>query len=848
MYLLGMGNRIQYGMAHNVAAIAGVIYDIMFNINNDTMFSNASDLIGNSVRSLIGVFMLFRIVVSLLNYLVNPDAATDKSTGGGKLLTRMVIVISLLLLSNLFIFDELKDLQNAIVKPDKTGESAPIYSIFGLTDNKIEKNEDMVICSNEKNQKNCIYSCAYTQGADFSYTIFTPFLDYSDETSEQQDSIALRQSFYNSNKCDTKDFKELKASAKDQEDKAKTDLRTAAKKEKFDVDFITSLLMSLISIVMTAIMCIDVVVRNLKILVLEAISPVTICCYINPKDKIFNTWLRNYGSVYADLFVKLIALRLMSILISYVNNVSVGINAFEKLFYIMGIIVFAKALPGFISKIFGIEGAGSFKESAGMLKKGLGFGAGAAAGLVAGGVSRAKAAYQGVRNRNDNNGKGRALGAALVSSVSGAFSGATRGAGAGFSGGGKGVRNAVNSQIANNNRLGNQMSQGSTFLGRTRSAILSPFGLDKVGLAEVKKQKLEEQNKSYGSAVELKSKQEEIVKSSVNGQDIQNAAKMGYINAEDVKRGTKNIYNTDMAEHSARTKIANEMKKDGKSQKDIDDFFDSDEGKEIVKAYERSELAQNLLIKGSSEGKIKTDIKQRFVDEAIAKLSDEAKRGKVVTVEDYTNASKMAELDADTYMKSETGRNEIEMRKNSGEMSVFSRVYNENLKVKEAVDAGRKKYREEFEKSAEYNKLSDDEKQKVISQKEIELQREIINSTEYKTVFDETIREAQTIRGKNGEIVTKITRDSGDVKKLETNASQFQIKLQNSSDMGDVVVSADIEDAVSDIFTYDNMKTVSNTFTDARNSNDLEITRITTDPKYVKAQVDKAANEENKGK
>lgn len=781
MYLLGLGNKIQYSIAHSVSALAGVIYDIMFNINNDTMFSNASDLIGDSVRSLIGVFMLFRIVVSLLNYLVNPDAATDKSTGGGKLLGRIMITFALLLLSNLFIFDELKDLQNAIVKPDEVGKTAAIYSIFGLNYENSDDIDELTFCT-AKYKSDCIYSCAYTQGADFSYTIFTPFLDYTDESAEAQDSVEMRKSFYNSSKCyNSNSSEDYETSAERQEKKAKKNLKKAAKNENFDVDFITSLLMSLIAIVMIAIMCIDVVVRNLKILVLEAISPVTICCYINPKDKIFNTWLKNYGSVYADLFVKLIALRLMSILISYVNNVSVGLNAFEKLFYIMGIIVFAKALPGFISKIFGIEGAGSFKESAGMLKKGLGFGAGAAAGLVAGGVSRAKAAYQGVRNRNDNNGKGRALGAALVSGVSGAFSGATRGAGAGFSGGGRGVRNAVNSQIASSNRLGNQMSQGSTFLGRTASSILSPFGLDAVGRAEVKKQKLEEQNKELEEAQKVKKDINSIADSGSNGKDVINAQAQGLIDDKTHKRAVNNIVNTNIAEHSARMQIAQRLRKEGKNEEEINNYLTDPSHAQEIKNQETWNLVENLKMEDGN------------------------------TVFDYL------------YQTDQNFQN-----------SINNTQLQQDEVDKLNFEADEKGLIDPIERANFINRRTE----------EVKLSKFISNNGS--SYFDAVIGEANTIKDKNGATITTITADVGDTKKFVKVIEDSKIKFETSSDRKDAANKAGVYDSAVNLYSYDDIKSADSAYADQNTENYLEIQRIISSKEYKEAQVNKAANEENK--
>src|SRR5574344_1087655 len=76
-----------------------------------TTLQNAMD----NVYVLIGVFMLFRVTISLLNYLVDPDKVSDKNVGGGKLITHIIISIILLMSANKFIFPQLSKLQDALL-------------------------------------------------------------------------------------------------------------------------------------------------------------------------------------------------------------------------------------------------------------------------------------------------------------------------------------------------------------------------------------------------------------------------------------------------------------------------------------------------------------------------------------------------------------------------------------------------------------------------------------------------------------------------------------------------------------------------------------------------------------
>lgn len=155
----------------------------------------------------------------------------------------------------------------------------------------------------------------------------------------------------------------------------------------FKFDFIMALICGIAVIVFLIILGIDLVVRGLKLLLLQVIAPIPIMCYMNPKDKIFNQWIKMYTSVYAELFIKLagvqIAIKLIGFLMLSVDNTP---GVFLKIIYLFGIFIFAKAVPDLLIKLFGLEkGSGSFKEAAGLAKAGLGFGVGAAAGAIGAG-------------------------------------------------------------------------------------------------------------------------------------------------------------------------------------------------------------------------------------------------------------------------------------------------------------------------------------------------------------------------------------------------------------------------------------------------------------------------------
>lgn len=171
--------------------------------------------------------------------------------------------------------------------------------------------------------------------------------------------------------------------------KGDEDLAKLAEDGNIELGFLISMIAGIGLIVYIALLCVEVIIRRFKLLLLEVMAPIPAISFINPKDKIFNQWMKMYISTYLDLFIKLIAIALAIGLLNTVMGPNSTVwedkGLIMKFFYIVAILVFAKTIPSMISKIFGLDSmGGSFKDILGMGKAALGFGAGAALGGLAG--------------------------------------------------------------------------------------------------------------------------------------------------------------------------------------------------------------------------------------------------------------------------------------------------------------------------------------------------------------------------------------------------------------------------------------------------------------------------------
>ena len=514
------------GLYNTLASVYDALLDIIDGTSEIRTFLKGAS---STLYLLIGVFMLFRIGISLIQMLVDPDKINDKQEGGGKLVTKIVIVIVLLLSLDSYIFPLLEELEGVIVRNitgivekiftvdnstvvsgggstthttnghefgggegasfssnanslfqlnnmnDKfildvyaqctcpSGYSGPdnnnkcytkkTYSVYKRNGKKYCMQGTLIngeCVSNVVEDANCSSPDSSTENSDTcqcpegwsasgnncSKTVYytrTGGLCNSSDTGCTASSVTMKcdaivnpdavpdpPSNTNTNignngeNTSTTEGKKFARSvfsvsldeANDEEYSAKGDifkydgqflsesdkddikkLADSFEDDDWDFSFIIALIIGLAIMVFVIVLMIDIVVRTLKLILLEVISPIPVMSYLNPKDKIFMEWVKMYASTYAELFLKLLGIQLVIKLIPILANSSIleG-RPFIKLIYYFGVFLFAKAVPDLISKLFGIKaGSGTLKQAAGLAKAGLGFGVGAAAGAIGAG-------------------------------------------------------------------------------------------------------------------------------------------------------------------------------------------------------------------------------------------------------------------------------------------------------------------------------------------------------------------------------------------------------------------------------------------------------------------------------
>lgn len=543
------------------------MYDLVLNIASTKIdFTESISSITGTIYVLMGIFMLFRITVSFLNMLVDPDKVNDKSAGVSSIIIRTFVAIVLLiaLKPGSFAFNFMDRLESAVLEPDgllgnfigslsydsidieedntESGvyncyffeytdgvDSAKVFDAhhFKLSSNRsylggsatkvegtnyyIEFLTDSITSGGKTlnfspynvtvsgegvfngcptyfaqsglnnydfsirhNKKIGLYSYNFevsssetefmidlgkystkhekakyynSEVEDFTSAATTYYSEYND-TNASDGSLSfargILKSFITSNGENINEITEklLLNSAGDKE------VFEAYVDDKIDIDMFLALIVGLAIVIYFIFICVDVIIRSLKLMLLQIIAPIAVISYIDPKDKIFNSWGKMYLSTYADIFIKLFAIGIV------VNLLDVVLGANTKgftLFYIIALLIFIKAIPSMINKIFGIEvTAGSFKDVFNIAKKGVTTATGAVIGGFVGATT----------------GKGLGM-------VSGFARGALQGAGSGYKGD---VLGGAHKVSAKNFRINDAKANGLGFFRRTAAEMAGTLG------------------------------------------------------------------------------------------------------------------------------------------------------------------------------------------------------------------------------------------------------------------------------------------------------------------------------------------------------------------------------------
>ena len=320
--ILKIVRHISYFIDSVLLNLIDKFYDYFYLIINNEIFdSEFIKQISTTIYMFIGILIFFKVAITIINYVVNPEKMEDKRIGGEKLIKKIVFsVLTIALIP--FIFNLGLKLQGAI-----------------LNDNIIEK----VILADQYNE---ITKSNVSHGKILGFTIFNGFftLDERNATTRQILKYERAQNRYS---LDPIPAKYLNSS------------RLGTEKGVYGYKYYpvisTIALFFTLSVIIK--LTIDVAVRVLKLYFLQFSAPFAISSSIisTEEDDSLKRWLKTTISTYLSIFGKVATiwfLVLFERMISQSDFIVSKNDLLLKALLSLAVFVFVKDAPKFLGEIF----------------------------------------------------------------------------------------------------------------------------------------------------------------------------------------------------------------------------------------------------------------------------------------------------------------------------------------------------------------------------------------------------------------------------------------------------------------------------------------------------------------
>lgn len=484
-----------------VYSIISWAYKILIYLANIDIFTDNQPIedFMSRIYILLGIFMLFKLSFSIIQYIADPNSFKDENKGFGKLI-KNVLVALILLVSVPTLFDMAYDLQRIIVKNNVIGEI-----IMGADFSTSNSKSDDTIETEIKDVQFLMYSAFTTLNTDVvegcgDATIIgskkmakeeTCLNNLNDILANDDDAKANNVTVYSFFKrCESSSCNEVTDDRNFSAFQVLNNIQVDGDNGKeWLVNYIP--LISTIAggyvAILLIMFCVDISVRIIKLCFLQMIAPISIVSYIDPKESMSDSklkkWLSQCGSTYISLFIRLATIFFVMSLINIISNTIIGgvgsystngytISGVDEVaiyvFLTIGAFTFAKKVPEMIEDLFGIKSSGELHlASAG---KTLGV---AGLGIAGGAIGSIGATASSIAASKD---QGLGAGKTAVNAFAGGLTGGARGTIGGAKSKGKGFVKGATSGVGQAAR--SAALRGNTkWTDRTGARIRNAMGM-----------------------------------------------------------------------------------------------------------------------------------------------------------------------------------------------------------------------------------------------------------------------------------------------------------------------------------------------------------------------------------
>lgn len=354
--------------------------------------ANATLLTGSTVRTLtarvqliFGLLLIFRLAVSVINGIINPDTFTDREKGFSEVIKRTIIVLIMFTLivpvnisnpnshyqkniaNHGLLFGTLYEIQNSVLS-----RNVMFRLVFGGDESN---DSDLNNMSSLSGQANAMAGSIYKSFMSINLVDESKGEDDPSNWVCEDEITDSEINYYTKADASVSEVVSLTEEwCQPEEDKKFSNIFKPKSLEKGMFKFAFQPLISTVCGVFVLIMFIsftlDIAIRAIKLAILRLIAPIPIGSYIDPKsqrDGAFASWIRITISTYIDLFIRLLIVYFAIFLVQEISTKGLVIekvsdniilNSLTNVVMFIAIFFFAKQAPKFISDAVGLKGMG----------------------------------------------------------------------------------------------------------------------------------------------------------------------------------------------------------------------------------------------------------------------------------------------------------------------------------------------------------------------------------------------------------------------------------------------------------------------------------------------------------
>lgn len=354
--------------------LLGGIYKVFFLVANATIVSgDVIKVFYSRIQLILGILMIFKLAMSILNIIINPDSIKDQKQGPSKIVTRIVVALFML------------TLVIPINIPNAADKSLNAYiNDHGILFGFLYKAQDSILSENilaklilgtssDNTADDMDVNNLSDVGNAMASTVLKVFIrinvkDDTDPPCEDSETCEnticageVNESHYAEENVDPQVILSHI-----------NDSCGSGSSERYAFGY-TPIIGAIVMLIMTIVITgftVDIAVRAIKLAILRMVAPVPIISYINPPKQgggAFDNWTKSLISTYVDLFVRLAIVYFGLFMIQIIMNGGMDIfgsnvkgftftSGVAFIFIILGILVFMRQAPQFIKDVLGIKG------------------------------------------------------------------------------------------------------------------------------------------------------------------------------------------------------------------------------------------------------------------------------------------------------------------------------------------------------------------------------------------------------------------------------------------------------------------------------------------------------------